>query len=112
MLSRLYKYGHICYVGGGFGDSGLHNILEPAVFGKPILFGPVFDKNFEAQELIDSGGALSVQTALVLEEAVDALMDNVTEREKRGRASATYVRERAGASESIVSWIEAKSILS
>lgn len=44
MLSRLYKYATICYVGGGFGDDGLHNILEAAVYGKPVIFGPQFEK--------------------------------------------------------------------
>ncbi|MEO6705923.1 MAG: glycosyltransferase N-terminal domain-containing protein, partial [Ginsengibacter sp.] len=58
MLSRLYHYATITYVGGGFGDNGLHNILEAAVYGKPVLFGPDYEKNFEAQELIDCSGAL------------------------------------------------------
>ena len=53
MLSRLYKYATITYVGGGFGYNGLHNILEAAVYGKPVIFGPEYEKNFEAGEMID-----------------------------------------------------------
>jgi 3-deoxy-D-manno-octulosonic-acid transferase len=50
MLSRLYKYATITYVGGGFGYKGLHNILEAAVYGKPVIFGPEYERNFEAEE--------------------------------------------------------------
>ena len=59
MLSRLYFYATITYVGGGFGDDGLHNILEAAVYGKPVIFGPEYDKNFEAEEMIECTGAIS-----------------------------------------------------
>jgi 3-deoxy-D-manno-octulosonic-acid transferase len=55
MLSRLYHYATICYVGGGFGDDGIHNILEAAVYSKPVVFGPVYDKYFEAEGLLDEG---------------------------------------------------------
>lgn len=50
MLSRLYKYAHITYVGGGFGDDGLHNILEAAVYGMPVIFGPNYE-NFPKQQI-------------------------------------------------------------
>ena len=44
MLARLYYYARICYVGGGFGDDGVHNVLEAAVYGKPVVTGPVIEK--------------------------------------------------------------------
>lgn len=106
MLSRLYHYGHITYVGGGFGDNGLHNILEPAVFGKPVLFGPVFYKSFEARDLIDATGAISINTALELEEAADALFNNPADRIARGSAARDYIYRNAGASEKIVKHIQ------
>ena len=76
MLSRLYYYATISYVGGGFGDDGLHNILEAAVYGKPVIFGPEYDKNFEAEELIDSTGAISIANAIELDKVVNRLFGN------------------------------------
>ena len=63
MLMHIYKYAHIAYVGGGF-RSGLHNILEPAAFGIPVIFGPRHDKFPEAQLLIEAGGALEVRNKI------------------------------------------------
>ncbi|MDR2122863.1 MAG: 3-deoxy-D-manno-octulosonic acid transferase, partial [Flavobacteriaceae bacterium] len=60
LLTRVYSYADIAYVGGAFGKKGIHNILEPAVFGIPILYGPVYDNFIEAEELAESGGALVV----------------------------------------------------
>jgi 3-deoxy-D-manno-octulosonic-acid transferase len=60
MLSALYRYGKVAYIGGGFGQ-GIHNILEPAAFGLPILFGTKYQKFVEANALIAAGGAFSVQ---------------------------------------------------
>src|SRR5436853_1169466 len=87
MLSRLYKYGMITYVGGGFGYNGLHNILEAAVYGKPVIFGPEYEKNFEAQELIDCSGAISIDNALELENVVNSLLNNNEELMARGNAA-------------------------
>jgi 3-deoxy-D-manno-octulosonic-acid transferase len=57
MLSSLYRYGDIAFVGGGFNKSGIHNVLEPAVFGAPVLIGPVYKKFVEAVQLVDNGYA-------------------------------------------------------
>ena len=51
MLKYLYFYATICYIGGGFGGDGVHNVLEAAVYSKPVVFGPVYDKYAEAAEL-------------------------------------------------------------
>ena len=77
MLSRLYKYATITYVGGGFGYNGLHNILEAAVYGKPVIFGPEYEKNFEAEELMDCSGAISIENALELEKVVNNLLNRM-----------------------------------
>jgi 3-deoxy-D-manno-octulosonic-acid transferase len=66
MLSKLYHYATITYIGGGFGADGIHNSLEAAVHYKPVLFGPVFDKYIEAVGLVEIGGAISVEDALDL----------------------------------------------
>ena len=74
-LSGLYRYCHIAYIGGGFGK-GIHNILEAATFGKPVIFGPKYDKFQEATDLTKLKGAFSVSTAKELEKiAVKLLSD-------------------------------------
>lgn len=108
ILSRLYKYATITYVGGGFGDDGLHNILEAAVYSKPVIFGPAFYKNFEAQELIDCNGAISIESALELEEVMNNLLSNDEEIMAMGQAAGQYVYKNAGASEKIMKYIEGK----
>src|SRR6185312_469904 len=111
MLSRLYYYATITYVGGGFGDDGLHNILEAAVYGKPVIFGPEYDKNFEAEEMIDSSGAISIKNAIELEKIVDELLKDNEELRIRSEAAKNYVYKNAGATDKIISYIESKKLL-
>lgn len=111
MLSRLYAYAIITYVGGGFGYDGLHNILEAAAYGKPVIFGPEFEKNFEAKELIDAGGAFSVNSALELEKTVLNLLSHPEKLAASGKAAADYVQKNAGASEKIIAYIREKELL-
>lgn len=111
MLSRLYYYATITYVGGGFGDDGLHNILEAAVYGKPVIFGPEYEKNFEAEELIDCSGAISIENALELEEVMNNLLKNSIELFSRGTAAKNYVYKNAGAALKIISYIRGKILL-
>jgi 3-deoxy-D-manno-octulosonic-acid transferase len=106
MLSRLYKKATITYVGGGFGDDGLHNILEAAVYGKPVIFGPQHDKNFEAQELINCSGAIEISNAVELEEVVNRLLNDPKELQSRSEAARNYVYENAGASRKIINYIQ------
>jgi 3-deoxy-D-manno-octulosonic-acid transferase len=107
-LSRLYRYATIAYVGGGFGDDGLHNILEAAVYGKPVLFGPEYDRNFEAAEMISCGGAISIENAIELETTVRQLLAGQEERLRRGAAAADYVYRNAGATRKVLSFIKSK----
>lgn len=111
MLSSLYHYATICYVGGGFGDDGIHNILEAAVYGKPVVFGPVYDKYFEAEELLDFGGAYSIEDSLELEEILTQLLENNDMRQKAAIASAAYVKSKAGATKKVMDYIEANRLL-
>ncbi len=111
MLSRLYHYAAITYVGGGFGYNGLHNILEAAAYGKPVIFGPEFEKNFEAEELINTGGGISIENALELEKVINDLLNNEKEILLRGKASKDYVYCNAGASEKIISFIQKNRLL-
>ena len=76
MLKFLYRYGTICYVGGGFGGDGVHNVLEAAVYQKPVIFGPVYDKFIEASGLIQYEGAFSIEDALELETVISDLLED------------------------------------
>ena len=111
MLSRLYHYATICYVGGGFGDDGIHNILEAAVYGKPVVFGPVYDKYFEAEELLDCGGAFSIEDSLELEALFKELLEDNELYQNTATASKAYVKSKCGATQKIMDQIEAKRLL-
>ena len=111
LLSRLYKYCDVAYVGGGFGDNGLHNILEAAVYGKPVIFGPETDKNFEAEEMIEAGGAISIGNALQLEAAINELLDNKVILEMKGKAAYDYVQNSAGGTNKIMGYLKLHNLL-
>lgn len=105
LLSKLYHYATICFVGGGFGDDGIHNVLEAAVYGKPVVFGPVYDKYIEAEELIDAGGGFTVDNALELEEMFNQLLADKTIYDKTCADAGNYVAGKVGATEEIVGYI-------
>jgi 3-deoxy-D-manno-octulosonic-acid transferase len=111
MLSRLYKYAAICYVGGGFGADGVHNVLEAAVYGKPVVFGPEYEKFFEAIELVETGGGISVENALELEKEFKNLLTNEKDYNKKAQAAKEYVYSKKGATESIVTYIQENRLL-
>lgn len=111
MLSKLYHYATICYVGGGFGEDGIHNILEAAVYAKPVIFGPVYDKYVEADELLDSGGAYTVDDALELEHVLNDLLKNREMLKTASEASGAYVKSKAGATGEIMAFIQEKRLL-
>ena len=101
MLSFLYAYGEIAYVGGGFGV-GIHNILEPASFGIPIVFGPKYYKFQEALDLVNEGGAFSIGS---YEELMNRLNDLLISPEtllESGKIAGLYVKTNQGATSMIV----------
>ena len=104
-LSRLYNYATVSYVGGGFGHDGVHNILEAAVYGRPVVFGPVYEKYREAAELIEAQGAFSVNSALELEEVMDGLLKRHTDYINACDTSRKYVFENAGAVKTIMNYV-------
>jgi 3-deoxy-D-manno-octulosonic-acid transferase len=111
MLNRLYHYAAICYVGGGFGDDGIHNILEAAVYGRPVVFGPVYDKYPEADELIDAGGGFSIDDALELESLLEKLLADISGYRQAAIAAGDYVRKKTGATEKIMQCIQENRLL-
>ncbi len=112
MLTTLYRYASMAYVGGGFGKDGIHNILEPAVYGMPVLIGPVYDKYFEAVELVAAGGAIVINTAQEFGTEVNLLMSDTTMRARKAAISKDYVLSNKGATEKIVHYIQEKRFLS
>ncbi len=101
LLSSIYRYGTISYIGGGFGV-GIHNTLEAAVYGMPVVFGPKFQKFVEAKELIEVGGAYTISDYTGLETLLDRFISDKAFLDKTGDAAGHYVMSRAGATEKIL----------
>lgn len=100
LLSSIYRYGKIAYIGGGFG-AGIHNTLEAAVYGIPVIFGPKYQKFNEAVNLIQTGGAFSIQNNKELKEVLDNLIQNPAIAEIAGQKALEYVNSQLGATDSI-----------
>jgi 3-deoxy-D-manno-octulosonic-acid transferase len=111
MLSRLYRYATIAYLGGGFGDDGVHNVLEAAVYGKPVVYGPAIDKYIEAIELAESGGGIVIDSALEAEAVFSRLLSNGDEYRQCCEAAQKYVYSKKGATEKIGRYIQEKRLL-
>ncbi len=111
MLSRLYSFGFINYVGGGFTNDGIHNILEAAVWGKPVIIGENYENYFEAVDLIGSGAAESISNTNEIKEVIeDWCSDNLYYAESAAAAKA-YVFKNAGATEKIINYIQENRLL-
>ncbi len=109
MLSSAYSYAYIAGIGGGFGR-GIHNILEAACWGIPVIFGPNY-KNFrEAVDLINQKGAISFKTYREFENIVDKWLTDEQYYRKSAEASLRYVRENRGATSLIISKIIGRDI--
>jgi len=111
MLSRLYQYATITYVGGGFTKDGIHNILEAAVWGKPVIFGPNYKKYREAKELIAAGGGFSISNSQELKQLADKLFSNEQYLQAVGEKARNYVIANTGATQKILQEIQAKRLL-
>lgn len=111
MLSRLYHYASITYVGGGFGADGVHNVLEAAVYGKPVIFGPEYKKYAEAIGLVESGGGIPIKNALELESVLNLLWEQEYVLKTKGIASKKFVFANAGASKKIIQFVQENLLL-
>lgn len=115
LLSRLYKYATITYIGGGLRTNGVHNVLEAAVYFKPVLFGPYYHKYSEAVELVKSGGGISFsdekRNGIMLKELIEGLIGNEEEYKLRCKAAGEFVQSNIGATEKIVRYIQEKRLL-
>ncbi|MGV7106828.1 3-deoxy-D-manno-octulosonic acid transferase [Flavobacterium sp. U410] len=109
ILTKIYSYADIAYVGGGFGNPGVHNILEPATFGVPIIIGPNYAHFAEATALVHQGGCTSIQNANELKLAFDSLLYNSDERLEKGHICETFVQMNKGATTKIINYILTKN---
>ncbi len=109
ILSKLYRYGHIAYIGGGFGQ-GIHNILEAATYGMPILFGPRHQKFAEARDLLKRGGAFCVSDGEDLVLRVEGLLSDEALRQRSAVIARQYVEEKRGATECVMKWLRTLSV--
>ena len=112
MLTALYRYATVAYVGGGFGKDGIHNLLEPAVYSKPVLIGPEFRKYSEAVELVNLQGAIVVENAAQLRDRMNALLSDPGYYRKTAGTAGNYVAENTGATQKILHYIQEKRFLS
>lgn len=102
ILTKIYSYADLAYVGGGFGHPGVHNLLEPATFGVPIICGPHYSHFAEATALVELGGCISIQSAQELQEALDTLIQNADIRHEKGHICQTFVQMNTGATQKII----------
>lgn len=105
ILTKIYSYADIAYVGGGFGNPGVHNILEPATFGIPVVIGPNYSHFSEATALVNLEGCLTIQNQTQLNEAFDLLLQNEDERLEKGHICSTFVQMNKGATQTVVNSI-------
>ena len=105
ILTKIYSYADIAYVGGGFGNPGVHNILEPATFGVPIVIGPNYSHFAEATALVHQEGCISISNPNELREAFDNLLSNEDIRHEKGHICATFVQMNKGATDVIMKHI-------
>ena len=110
MLSRLYKYATITYVGGGF-TNGIHNTLEAAVYGKPVIFGPKYKKFREAVELLQSGGGAYITGFGEMKDRVLKLLADNNFYKTTCEASLNYVKKNKGATGKILHYIQENRLL-
>lgn len=115
MLSRLYKYGWLTYIGGGMNKNGVHNVLEAAVYHKIVLFGPYYEKYSEATGLVKSGGGISFtdeeRNGQPLKRIVESLVSDEKAYRMRSESAGHYVDSHRGATEKILHFFQEKRLL-
>ena len=105
ILTKIYSYADIAYVGGGFGNPGVHNILEPATFGIPIVIGPNYSHFAEATALVNLEGCISISNQSTLNETFNLLLNNEDIRHEKGHICSTFVQMNKGATSTIIDHI-------
>jgi len=102
LLTKIYSYATIAYVGGGFGNPGIHNTLEPATFGIPILIGPNYSNFAEAVSLVQLGGCISISNNDELKQVFDRLLTDKDYFEEKSQICKSFIRDNEGATNCIM----------
>lgn len=102
LLTKIYSYGTIAYVGGGFGNPGIHNILEPATFGIPIVIGPNYSNFAEAVQLVALEGCITISNSKELKETLDRLLNDTNFFEEKSSICRSYIQDNKGATNTIM----------
>lgn len=105
LLTKVYSYADIAYVGGGFGQPGVHNVLEPAVFGIPVIIGPNYGHFIEATSLVKNGGCLVIKNLEELHHTLNNCINDKDNRSKIGQLAVNYVKENTGATASVIKFL-------
>jgi len=105
ILTKIYSYAHVAYVGGGYTKSGVHNVLEPASYGVPVLIGPNFKKFKEVKELVAVGGCLIVDTQEKICLTLQKFLQDKEALERVSEISFNYVKTKTGATEHILNYL-------
>ncbi|MGV6846057.1 MAG: 3-deoxy-D-manno-octulosonic acid transferase [Lutibacter sp.] len=105
ILTKIYSYAQIAYVGGGFTKTGVHNVLEPATFGVPIIIGPEFSKFKEVKDLVKLEACLSIKNYKNLFVHLTSLFSNEKKRKQKGNTAKKYVINQVGASTKILNYL-------
>ncbi|PID89676.1 MAG: 3-deoxy-D-manno-octulosonic acid transferase [Bacteroidia bacterium] len=105
LLSSAYQYADIAYVGGAF-KTGLHNVLEAATFGIPVICGPKFEKFSEAVSLVEKKGLIAVKNFTEFEEILSKLIENNEYREKTGAICKKFIASNIGATKQIINFLQ------
>lgn len=111
MLSKIYKYARVTFIGGAFSSTGLHNTLEAAVYGKPVLFGPDYNRFAEAIGLAECGGAFPVEDVREWEKVVNQLFTDDKFWSQAATNSKNYVAQHAGATQIILDFLYKNRLL-
>ena len=105
ILTKIYSYADIAYVGGGFGNPGVHNILEPATFGVPIVIGPNYSHFAEATALINLEGCTAIQNLAELTLKMEELVRDEMLRYEKGHICSTFIDMNKGATQIIMNYV-------
>ena len=105
ILARLYKYADMAYIGGGMGASGLHNTLEPAIYGIPIIIGKNYSKFHEAKQMIELGGMFSIKNDQEFKDRVDCFSENKLAANEIGLINSNFVLDNKGATNKIMNYL-------
>jgi 3-deoxy-D-manno-octulosonic-acid transferase len=106
ILSQLYRYATVAFIGGGYG-AGIHNIQEPVTFGVPVMFGPNYHKFREARDLVALGGAFSIASTAGLKKQVLEIIGNPQEYKRLSAICRNYIAENQGATVKIMAYLDA-----